>query len=388
MLRWLTDAANLPDILLTTAPALIQRVPPPETWAGARVELKAGDPLDPGRLTAELQRLGYILDDRVDEPGEVAVRGGRTVDVFPAAAPRPCRIEHDGGKVTAIRSYDPVSQRSLDEVGTLVVDPATEIVLAPDAPVRLKPFSGQEHQLPTLYGRLATVLDYVPEARLVVEAGAEARADAFFEQIAEGRGAATSARGKAAPLYLAPEEWREAREAREVAVATKEEGEAIAVPVFLRERRPGSAFSAYLRERLKAGEGWCWRRRGGAQAAVAPGGPGGGAQREAGRRLGAGGGRQARRDRGAARPPRRGIPGAGTRRDGDRGSRRPWRRLGEARHRAARDPAHGRGRSPGRRRGAWTATTACACSRGWSASRPATAAPPRPCACALPAMPS
>ncbi len=253
VLRWLTDTDNLPDILLTTAPALIQRVPPPGTWAGARVELTAGDPLDPGRLTAELQRLGYILDDRVDEPGEVAVRG-RTVDVFPAAAPRPCRIEHAGGKVTAIRSYDPVSQRSLDEVGTLVVDPATEIVLAPDAPVRLKPFSGQEHQLPTLYGRLATVLDYVPEARLVVEAGAEARADAFFEQIAEGQGGATSARGKAAPLYLSPAEWRETRAAREVAVATKEEADAVAVPVFLRERRPGPAFSAYLRERLKAGE--------------------------------------------------------------------------------------------------------------------------------------
>ncbi|WP_288582096.1 helicase-related protein [uncultured Methylobacterium sp.] len=253
VLRWLTDTDNLPDILLTTAPALIQRVPPPATWAGARVELTAGDPLDPGRLTAELQRLGYILDDRVDEPGEVAVRG-RTVDVFPAAAPRPCRIEHAGGKVTAIRSYDPVSQRSLDEVGTLVVDPATEIVLAPDAPVRLKPFSGQEHQLPTLYGRLATVLDYVPEARLVVEAGAEARADAFFEQIAEGQGGATSARGKAAPLYLSPAEWQETRAAREVAVATKEEADAVAVPVFLRERRPGSAFSAYLRERLKAGE--------------------------------------------------------------------------------------------------------------------------------------
>ncbi len=253
VLRWLTDAENLPDILLTTAPALIQRVPPPETWAEARVEIEAGDALDPARLTAELQRLGYILDDRVDEPGEVAVRG-RTIDVFPAAAPRPCRIEHDGGTVTAIRTYDPVSQRSLDEVGTLVVDPATEIVLAPDAPVCLRPFTGQEHQLPTLYGRLVTVLDYVPEGRLVVEAGAEGRAEAFFEQIAEGQGSDVATRGKAAPLYLTPAEWRETREAREVAVASDADSGSIAVPSFLRERRPGAAFSAFLRDRLKAGE--------------------------------------------------------------------------------------------------------------------------------------
>ncbi|AWN54139.1 helicase-related protein [Methylobacterium sp. 17Sr1-1] len=253
VLRWLTDAAHLPDILLTTAPALIQRVPPPETWAEARVELRAGDALDPARLTAELQRLGYILDDRVDEPGEVAVRG-RTVDVYPAAAPRPCRIEHADGTITAIRTYDAVSQRSLDEVETLVVDPATEVILAPDSPVRLRPFSGQEHQLPTLYGRLVTVLDYVPEARLVVEAGAEGRAEAFFEQIAEGRTSEVASRGQAAPLYLTPAEWTKTRKAREVAVASDADAASIAVPAFLRERRPGPAFSAYLRERLKAGE--------------------------------------------------------------------------------------------------------------------------------------
>ncbi|AWN45179.1 DEAD/DEAH box helicase [Methylobacterium terrae] len=253
VLRWLTDADHLPDIVLTTAPALIQRVPPPETWADARVEIAAGDALDPGRLTAELQRLGYILDDRVDEPGEVAVRG-RTIDVFPAAAPRPCRIEHEGGRVTAIRSYDPVSQRSLDEVETLVVDPATEVILAPDSPLRLRPFTGQEHGLPTLYGKLATVLDYVPQARLVVEAGAEARADAFFEQIAEGQTSEVGQRGKAAPLYLSAAEWTKTREAREVAQASDAQADALAVPAFVRERRPGPAFSAYLRERLKAGE--------------------------------------------------------------------------------------------------------------------------------------
>ncbi len=253
VLRWLTDADHLPDILLTTAPALIQRVPPPETWAEARVEIRAGDALDAGRLTAEMQRLGYILDDRVDEPGEVALRG-RTIDVFPAAAPRPCRIEHAGGKVVAIRTYDPVSQRSLDEVETLVVDPATEIVLAPDSPLRLRPFTGQEHQLPTLYGRLTTVLDYVPEARLVVEAGAEARAEAFFEQIAEGRRPEVATRGQAVPLYLTPAEWQDVREAREIAVASDADAESVAVPAFQRERRPGAAFSAYLRERLKAGD--------------------------------------------------------------------------------------------------------------------------------------
>jgi transcription-repair coupling factor (superfamily II helicase) len=209
VLRWLTDTAALPDIVLTTAPALIQRVPPAATWADAHLEIRVGDAFDPAAITATLQRLGYILDDRVDEPGEVAV-WGRTVDVFPAAADRPCRIEHAGDRVTAIRSYDPVSQRSLADADVLVIDPATEIILAEDSESRLEPFTGQEHGLPRFYPTLTTFLDQVPGARVVVEDGAEERAQAFFEQIAEGREAQARTRRGAhndAGLYLTPEDW-------------------------------------------------------------------------------------------------------------------------------------------------------------------------------------
>ncbi|WP_420847286.1 hypothetical protein [Methylobacterium organophilum] len=47
VLRWLTDRANLPRILLTTPPALIQRVPPPGTWTAAHREFRAGDAIVP-----------------------------------------------------------------------------------------------------------------------------------------------------------------------------------------------------------------------------------------------------------------------------------------------------------------------------------------------------
>ncbi|RVU16576.1 helicase-related protein [Methylobacterium oryzihabitans] len=249
VLRWLTDEAALPDFLLTTAPALIQRVPPPETWGPAHLELSPGDPLDPEAVTAFLRRLGYIQDDRIDEPGEVAVRG-RTIEVFPAAAPRPCRIEHDGARVTAIRSYDPVSQRSLGEVDRLVVDPATEVILAPESGIAFAPFTGQEHRLAGFYPRLAGPLDAVAGARLVVEDGAEARAEAFFEQIEEGR---SGRRGGAEDgLYLTRTEWDAFRRAREVAAAN--DSEDVSVPVFARERRPRPAFGEAMSRRLKAGD--------------------------------------------------------------------------------------------------------------------------------------
>ncbi|MBW4971774.1 hypothetical protein KZY98_15045, partial [Croceibacter atlanticus] len=70
----------------------------------------------------------------------------------------------------------------------LVIDPATEIILEPGSGQSFEPFTGQEHRLDRYYPRLVTLLDYVPEARLAVEDGTQARIDAFFEQMDEARG--------------------------------------------------------------------------------------------------------------------------------------------------------------------------------------------------------
>ncbi|MFG5118588.1 helicase-related protein [Methylorubrum sp. POS3] len=253
VLRWLTDRDALPDILLTTAPALLQRVPPAQTWREAHVEIRVGDRLDPEALTAQLRRMGYHLDDRVDEPGEVAIRG-RTIDVFPAAAPLPCRVEHANGRVAAIRSYDPVSQRSRVETDRLVIDPATEIVPGPDSDIAVTPFTGEEHRLARYYPALSTVLDYVPEARLVVESGVEGRVSAAFEQLEEARDELGSPGAESDTLYLDPSDWADLVARHGIATADAAEGEAVALSPFVRESRPEAAFARTLKERLKAGD--------------------------------------------------------------------------------------------------------------------------------------
>src|SRR6185437_14776518 len=61
-----------------------------------------------------------------DQPGEAAIRGA-VLDAFPAAALAPYRVEHADGRITEIRAYDPLTQRSRDSVAELSLGPASEL---------------------------------------------------------------------------------------------------------------------------------------------------------------------------------------------------------------------------------------------------------------------
>jgi transcription-repair coupling factor (superfamily II helicase) len=79
-------------------------------------------------LVETLATLGYTRTTLVEHRGEFAVRGG-LVDVFPAAAEHPVRIEFWGDDVDDIRSFSAADQRTLDRVDTVVIDTARELVL-------------------------------------------------------------------------------------------------------------------------------------------------------------------------------------------------------------------------------------------------------------------
>lgn len=264
VLRWLRSSTP-PEIVLTTPDALLQRVPPRKACRGSYMELRVGEAIDLDAVAAALKRIGYFLDERVDEPGEAAIRG-RVLDLFPAAAPMPCRVEHEDGRITAIRSYDPVTQRSAEETEILIVDPASEIVEeavdgSEESGVHSDLPEGEEHRLPSFYARLETVFDHAPECRLAVEEGVEERVEAFFDQVAEGfeseRAAHEAGRAERAPilpdhLYLRREEWDAVLAERLVLTVEGGSGDA-GVARFAAERNAVSAFAAYAAEKAREG---------------------------------------------------------------------------------------------------------------------------------------
>jgi transcription-repair coupling factor (superfamily II helicase) len=125
-LRALSEERSRPPIaFVTTAEASARLYPAPEAFDAAPPVLRTGDHIDATAFEADLLELGYIRDDRVDEPGEVAVRG-QVIDIFPADAGQPVRLELDETRILAIRRYDPVTQRGEELLERIEVGRASE----------------------------------------------------------------------------------------------------------------------------------------------------------------------------------------------------------------------------------------------------------------------
>jgi len=76
-------------------------------------------------LIAHLRRVGYESHDMVEMPGQFTVRGG-IIDVFPAEAERPVRLELFGDSVESLREFDPNTQRSVRPIEHVTLPPLLE----------------------------------------------------------------------------------------------------------------------------------------------------------------------------------------------------------------------------------------------------------------------
>lgn len=147
-----------PIALVTSGEALGHAYAPPAAYEAAPPHVQVGATLDLADLFKQLIAAGYINDERVDEPGEAALRG-QVLDVYPADSMTPCRIEVADGKVASIRSYDPASQL------TLVALEAQELGRVAE------PVAGDDR---------VTLVAHLPGAALAIELAAEQRRSRFL----------------------------------------------------------------------------------------------------------------------------------------------------------------------------------------------------------------
>jgi len=125
-LRTLAQIPHLErGILLSTVPALMQRLPPSEYFFGHSFFLKTGQIVDPEDLRKRLQAAGYLAVSQVLCQGEYAIRGG-VIDIFPMGSSYPFRLDLFGDQLETIRLFDPESQRSSDTRNSIELLPGRE----------------------------------------------------------------------------------------------------------------------------------------------------------------------------------------------------------------------------------------------------------------------
>lgn len=118
-----------PLTVITTFAALMSPQVPLEEIAASVIHIDGDSRLDEGSLARSLTQMGYEKNYQVDAPGQFSIRGG-IIDIFDLTEENPYRIELWGEEVESIRSFDLLSQRSVEKLANVDIYPATEMMLS------------------------------------------------------------------------------------------------------------------------------------------------------------------------------------------------------------------------------------------------------------------
>ncbi len=176
-----------PCVVAASAAALMQALAPKGAFAYSQMRVSVGDALEPRALIERLVSAGYERVEMVEGRGQCAARGD-LVDVFAPGEEYPVRIEFFGDEIDQMRTFDPVSQRSVEQTRAVLIRPALETPqpreLTQKALGRIAGRAGLSDQedawsegiasvggdvlLPLLYHQTETLLDYLREDAILI----------------------------------------------------------------------------------------------------------------------------------------------------------------------------------------------------------------------------
>jgi transcription-repair coupling factor (superfamily II helicase) len=118
-------ADGFDGLLVTSVDAVGELVPPPEAVQSETLTVETGEEISMDNLVERLVDQGFSVVEFVDEPGQLARRGG-ILDVFPYAGSYPVRVDFFGDEIDSLREFDPQSQRSISRLTTARLVPNLE----------------------------------------------------------------------------------------------------------------------------------------------------------------------------------------------------------------------------------------------------------------------
>ncbi|GFZ82287.1 transcription-repair-coupling factor [Compostibacillus humi] len=125
----LTQWSKRKNGILVAPIAAVKRIlPPPDYWEKYQLPFTVGEEINIENYLTSFVDMGYERVSMVTTPGEFSVRGG-IIDIYPITEEHPIRVELFDNEVDSIRYFDADTQRSLTKEQSVIVKPASELLL-------------------------------------------------------------------------------------------------------------------------------------------------------------------------------------------------------------------------------------------------------------------
>ena len=111
--------------VITSFDGFMDSLLPLEEMEKRVISLEAGQELDFEKLKKIWCFLDIEREEQIEGPGQFAVRGG-ILDIYPLTEEVPVRIEMWGDEIDSIRTFDVESQRSIENLESIRIYPATD----------------------------------------------------------------------------------------------------------------------------------------------------------------------------------------------------------------------------------------------------------------------
>ena len=201
----LSNEKDKSRIILTTIQASCQRTLSLDEVKNKFISLKPGEVIDINNLVNFFVSNGYEKTPTVREHGEFSVRGG-IIDFY-SPLNKPIRLDLFGNTIDSIKSFDLITQRSLELLKEIFVYPASEIILNDKTIENFRinfnkkfgsqkekvkiydsisegiSYPGMEHWLPFFYNQTGSIFDYIDKPIILLDHLYDSSLEDFLETV-------------------------------------------------------------------------------------------------------------------------------------------------------------------------------------------------------------
>ncbi|MDB2372354.1 transcription-repair coupling factor [Amylibacter sp.] len=223
----LSSGFEAPIVLLTTLNAITQYIPNRTIVSNNSFVAIVGRTTNVKELRAYFSKMGFVQTPTVTEPGDYAIRGG-IIDVFPPGESGPVRMDLFGDELESARRFDPVTQRTVENLDRIEFAPVSEVILDDVSINRFRnnyrkefgsaglddplyeaisagrKHQGYEHWAPYFHDGMETIFDHLPNAVIFMDENIErihtSRWDAINDQY-EARLEALNSKNRLETVY-------------------------------------------------------------------------------------------------------------------------------------------------------------------------------------------